>query len=261
MQKLQKMRAQSAEKSMSCHAGKKARKSLTNQTLAEGFCGAKFWTKFPFWRGAVRGEVFREVCGEVFHEVFGLVLLGHSEQRKASAKTSASIPMSLHNKLAKFQGKTSWRGSAGGHSPNQTHPMLANPFSPYSIQKRPKPQICPKFAPAIVLGGSSQGAWNLEKFVKICLKITVFFFSLQFWQIFPNFRPPDWNPPKQLLGQILTNLGFRAFLNAVRGKRVRNPMPNSLISWTSTASSRTQYSTVGTSISDRFHLTSPLLRT
>ena len=34
---------------------------------------------------------------------------------------------------------------------------FANPFPPYSLQKRPKPQICPKFVPAIVLGGSSQG--------------------------------------------------------------------------------------------------------
>ena len=54
--------------------------------LAKGFCRTKFWAKFPFWRGAVRGEVFREVCREVFHEVFGLVLLGHSEQQKTSAK-------------------------------------------------------------------------------------------------------------------------------------------------------------------------------
>ena len=35
--------------------------------------------------------------------------------------------------------------------------FIANPFPPYSLQKRPKPQICPKFVPAIVLGGSSQG--------------------------------------------------------------------------------------------------------
>ena len=34
---------------------------------------------------------------------------------------------------------------------------IANPFPPYSLQKRQKPQICPKFVPAIVLGGSSQG--------------------------------------------------------------------------------------------------------
>ena len=32
------------------------------------------------------------------------------------------------------------------------------PFPPYSLQKRPKPQICSKFVPAaIVFGGSSQG--------------------------------------------------------------------------------------------------------
>ena len=54
--------------------------------LAMGFCRAKFWAKFPFWRGAVRGEVFREVCREVFHEVFGLVLPGHSEQKKLQRK-------------------------------------------------------------------------------------------------------------------------------------------------------------------------------
>ena len=57
--------------------------------LARGFCRTKFWAKFPFWRGAVRGEVFCEVCREVFHEIFGLVLLGHSEQQKNFSKTSA----------------------------------------------------------------------------------------------------------------------------------------------------------------------------
>ena len=40
-------------------------------------------------------------------------------------------------------------------------------FSPYSIQKRPEPQICPKFVPAIVFGGPSQGVKNLQKIVKI----------------------------------------------------------------------------------------------
>ena len=35
--------------------------------------------------------------------------------------------------------------------------MLVNPLSPYSIQKRPEPQICPKFVSAIVFEGSSQG--------------------------------------------------------------------------------------------------------
>ena len=46
---------------------------------------------------------------------------------------------------------------------------VANPFPPYSLQKRPKPQICPKFVPAIVLGGSVRGTeiWkNLSNFVR-----------------------------------------------------------------------------------------------
>ena len=53
--------------------------------LAKRFCRVKFWAKFPFRRGAVRGEVLHEVCDEVF----GLILLGYSEQTKTSAKTSA----------------------------------------------------------------------------------------------------------------------------------------------------------------------------
>ena len=72
---------------------------------------------------------------------------------------------------------------------------VAKPFSPFnSIQKRPEPQICPKFVPAIVFGGSVRGSKSCEEFVKN-----------------GNFR------------QILTNLGFGAFLNAVEGgKRLRN---------------------------------------
>ena len=86
-------------------------------SLAKGFCRAKFWAKFPFWRGgAVRGEVFREVCREVFHEVFGLVLLGHSE-KNFSKNFSPKFPWHCTAKLEKFQGKTSRRGSAGGPSP------------------------------------------------------------------------------------------------------------------------------------------------
>ena len=34
---------------------------------------------------------------------------------------------------------------------------VASPFSPCSIQNHPEPQICPKFVPAIVFGGSSPG--------------------------------------------------------------------------------------------------------
>ena len=58
------------------------RSDVAQEGLAKGFCKAKFWAKFPLWRG-VRGEIF----AEVFCKVFGLILLRHSEQQKKSAKT------------------------------------------------------------------------------------------------------------------------------------------------------------------------------
>ena len=100
---------------------------------------------------------------------------------------------------------------------------FANPLSPYSIQKRPEPQICPKFVLAIVFGGSSQGDWNLSKIflnlknvnctclgvpwqtryrvcVATCWKTSIF---RQIWtNVWQISVPPDWNPPKQSPRQI-----------------------------------------------------------
>ena len=101
-------------------------------------------------------------------------------------------------------------------------PMLANPFSPYSIQKHPEPQMCPKFVPAIVFGGSSPGEWNLSK---ICQNLKSDNLD-KFWQIFDLFQSPRLDPQKQSLGQILDKFGVRGVLNAVRRERVRNPMHN-----------------------------------
>ena len=69
------------------------------------------------------------------------------------------------------------RGTSGEVWETSGEPKFANPFPPYSFQKRPESQICPKFVPAIVFGVSSQGDWNLSK---ICPTITVF-------QILNNF--------------------------------------------------------------------------
>ena len=52
-------------------------------------------------------------------------------------------------------------------SPQASGAWGAQLFPPYSIQKRPEPQICPKFVPAIGLGGSSLGG---QKFVKTLSK-------------------------------------------------------------------------------------------
>ena len=93
---------------------------------------------------------------------------------------------------------------------------VANPFPPYSLQKRPEtPNFCPKFVPAIVLGVPVRGTeiWkNLEKFVR---KLGFF----KFLQILPNFSPPDWNPPKQSLGQILDKFAVSGVFEGCKGEK------------------------------------------
>ena len=103
--------------------------------------------------------------------------------------------------------------------PLAPRPLLAKPFSPYSIQKRPEPQICQKFVAAIVVGGSSQGVKNLKKLSKFVWKLRFF----KFWQFFSNFWPPDWNPQKQSLGQILDKFGVRGVFECCKGKKVSQP--------------------------------------
>ena len=56
------------------------------QKFSKGFLQSEVSGEVSVLEGVGRGEVFREVCREVFHEVFGLVLLGHSEQKKLQQK-------------------------------------------------------------------------------------------------------------------------------------------------------------------------------
>ena len=110
---------------------------------------------------------------------------------------------------------------------NHKSPKLVNPFSPYSIQKHPEPQICPKFVPAIVFRGSVPGNWNLSKICRNLSEIMVF--QILTNACLTNFRPPDWNPKNDRWDKFWTNLGFSVFLNAVRGKRMRNPKHSNCI--------------------------------
>ena len=50
--------------------------------------------------------------------------------------------------------------------------------------------------------------------------------NCRFSIFFTNEGPPDWNPPKTIVGTNFGQIGGLggAFLNAVRGRRVRNPM-------------------------------------
>ena len=95
---------------------------------------------------------------------------------------------------------------------------IANPFSPHSIQKRPEPQICPSDC----FWGFQSG--GLEFSDKICQNLSenYRFLFFCFWQNFDNFSPRTGTPQNNRWDKFWTNLGFGAFLNAVRGKRVRN---------------------------------------
>ena len=54
---------------------------LVKKTVGKGFLQSEvFLAKFPFWKGAVRGEVLGEICGEVFREVLGFSLRVNLEQ-------------------------------------------------------------------------------------------------------------------------------------------------------------------------------------
>ena len=41
----------------------------------------------------------------------------------------------------------------------------------------------------------------------------------KFWQIFPNFSPPDWNPPKQSPGQILDKFWVSGVFEGCKGEK------------------------------------------
>ena len=73
----------------------------------------------------------------------------------------------------------------------------AKRLSPYSIQKRPEPQLCPKVVPAIAFGGSSQGDWNLSKIYQYMSGNYRF---SKFEKVLTNFSPPYWNPQKAIAG-------------------------------------------------------------
>ena len=95
---------------------------------------------------------------------------------------------------------------------------VASPLFSYSIQKRPEPQICPKFVPAIVFEGSSPG--GLE-FVKNCQNLKNGNFRTNFDKVFDKFQSPRLEPSKTIgatnFGQIW---GSRHF-ECCKGKRVR----------------------------------------
>ena len=89
--------------------------------------------------------------------------------------------------------------------------QVSFPPAPYSIQKCPERQICPKFGPTIVFRGSNQGGPNLSKIcrkIEICPEIVVFQFFDKFLTNLPPPPPPIGTPKNNRRGKFWTNLGF-----------------------------------------------------
>ena len=86
--------------------------------------------------------------------------------------------------------------------------VIANPFPPYSVQKRPRPQICLKFVAAIVFGGKN-----------LCLSLSENYRFSNFDRDFSKFQSPGLEPPKTIaatnFGQIW---GFGRFWTLQGGK-------------------------------------------
>ena len=75
-----------------------------------------------------------------------------------------------------------------------------------SIKKRPEPQICPKFVPAIVFGGFQSGD---QKFENKLSKFEVRNLQTNFDKFFQNFDPLTGTPKNNRWDKFWTNLGVR----------------------------------------------------
>ena len=83
------------------------------------------------------------------------------------------------------------------------------------------PKFVQNLSQRLFWGGSSQAESGGLKFGKIFQNLSenYRFFWDKFWQIFPNFSPPDWNPPKQSLGQILDKFGVSGVFEGCKGEK------------------------------------------
>ena len=100
---------------------------------------------------------------------------------------------------------------------------ICEPFFPLQHSKTPRTPNLSKICPDDCFSGFPSGG---RKFVQNLSKIWKFVWKLSFFKFLTNFGQ-IWVPliitrKNNRRDKFLTNLGFRAFLSAVRGKRVRN---------------------------------------
>ena len=96
------------------------------------------------------------------------------------------------------------------------------PSGPLQHLKMPRTPNLSKICPDDCFSGFQSGGpkfvKNLSKIWKTTISRQIFKFSTNFWQI---WVPLIGTPKNNRRDKFLTNLGFGAFLNAVRGRRVR----------------------------------------
>ena len=167
--------------------------------------------------GKIKGTLVRKVPGNLRSQEFVFFLgrffcplfsSGTPEVQTQEAATAFSSFLKILSVRVRFGGVS----ECGWDRISE----VANPFPPYSIQKSPEPQICPKFVPAIVFGGSSQGDWNLSK---ICQNLSENYRFSNFDKFLTNSSPLDWNPQKQSPGQILDKFGVRGAFESCKGEK------------------------------------------
>ena len=98
----------------------------------------------------------------------------------------------------------------------QNRPFVANPFPPLQPSKTPETPNLSKICPSNCFGGFQSGGL---KFEKICRNLKNGNFRTNFDKFFQISVPPDWNPPKQLLGQILDKFGVSGVFEGCKGEK------------------------------------------
>ena len=93
---------------------------------------------------------------------------------------------------------------------------VANPFLLYSFQKRPEPQICPKFVPAIVFGVSSQGDWNVSK---ICKRLFENYRLSNFDTFFDKFQSGRLEHQKTIAGPNIGQIWGSGVFESCKGEK------------------------------------------
>ena len=96
--------------------------------------------------------------------------------------------------------------------------LPCEPFFPLHHSKTPETPNLSKICPSDCFWGFQSGG---RKFEKICQNLSENCCFSNFDKFFQIFVPLSGTPQNNRWDKFWTSLGFRAFLNAVRGKRVR----------------------------------------